>query len=121
MPATKTKMKKPAKRPVAKNGVPEAIEMTDVLTLAEAAAYLRVLEDAVVESVHREGLPGRQVGGEWRFLKSALQNWLNTPPQKNGNEAFLALAGSWKDDPYLDEMLENIYKQRGRPMLEEKE
>jgi len=118
MAATKTKgAKKPAG---AKNGVP-APEPGDVLTLAEAAAYLRVPEAAVVNSVATEGLPGRKIGGEWRFLKSSLQSWLNTPIQKTGNEAFLALAGSWKDDPYIDEMLEEIYKQRGRPMLEEKE
>ncbi len=119
--ATKTKgAKKPAKTPAVKNGVP-APEPGDVLTLAEAAAYLRVPVAAVVDSVSTEGLPGRQIGGEWRFLKSSLQSWLNTPPLKSGNEAFLALAGCWKDDPYIDEMLEEIYKQRGRPMLEEKE
>jgi hypothetical protein len=30
----------------------------------------------------------------------------------------LAIAGNWKDDPHLDEMLAEIYEQRGRPMLE---
>ena len=34
--------------------------------------------------------------------------------------AFLALSGVWKDDPYLDEMLKEIYKKRGRPMVEDK-
>lgn len=109
--------KKPAKR-TSENGIPQPPE---VMTLAEAAAYLRVSEAAVIDAAVTGGLPGRQVGGEWRFLKSSLRNWLDTPPKKTGNEAFLALAGSWKDDPYIDEMLEEIYKQRGRPMLEEKE
>src|SRR5437867_371398 len=113
MAATKTKpAKKPATRNAVKNGVPDAI---DVLTLAEAAAYLRVAEDDVVDSVHAHGLPGRQIGGQWRFLKASLQSWLNSPPQKFNKEAFLALSGIWKDDPYIDEMLKEIYKQRGRP------
>jgi excisionase family DNA binding protein len=118
MAATKTKgAKKPAKSAVAKNGVP-APDLDDVLTLAEAAAYLRVAEAAVVDSVNAEGLPGRQVGGEWRFLKSSLREWLNGPKKPAGNEAFLALAGAWKDDPDAEEMLKEIYKKRGRPMSE---
>jgi excisionase family DNA binding protein len=119
MAATKTKgAKKPAKTAAAKNGVP-APDLDDVLTLAEAAAYLRVAEAAVVDSVNTQGLPGRQIGGAWRFLKSSLQSWLNTPPRKSGNEALLALAGCWKDDPDAEEMLKEIYKKRGRPMSEE--
>ncbi len=121
MSATKTKgAKKPAKTPAVKNGVP-ASEPSDVLTLAEAAAYLRVAEAAVVGSVGTEGLPGRQIGGDWRFLKSALQDWLNTPRQPTGNEAFLAIAGKFKDDPYLEEICREAYRQRGRPMREEVE
>jgi hypothetical protein len=30
-----------------------------------------------------------------------------------------AMAETWKDDPYLDEMLKEIYCNRGRPMTEE--
>jgi hypothetical protein len=120
MAATKMKaLKKSTKRSAVQNGVPVAVESPDVLTLSEAAAYLRVAEADVVSSVNAEGLPGRQIAGEWRFLKSSLHNWLNTPPQKTGNEALLALAGSWKDDPDAEEMLREIYKKRGRPMTEE--
>jgi hypothetical protein len=31
----------------------------------------------------------------------------------------LQAAGSWKDDPYLDDMLKEIYQRRGRPMTED--
>jgi excisionase family DNA binding protein len=120
--ATKTKPgKKPPKRLAVKNGVPEPVGSADVLTLAEAAAYLRVSKGDVVNLVHTQGLAGRQIGTAWRFLKSQLQSWLSTPPQKSGNEAMLALFGSWKDDPNVDEMLRDIYKKRGRPMVEDKE
>ena len=47
----------------------------DVLTLAEAAAYLRLPESEVARLVHTQGLPGGAVGEEWRFLKTALQDW----------------------------------------------
>ena len=71
----------------------------EVLTLAEAADFLRVTPEDVVRSVGPFGLPGRQIGDQWRFLKSALQAWLATAPMPSSKEALLSLAGAWKDDP----------------------
>jgi excisionase family DNA binding protein len=119
MAAAKTKpRKKPTKGAAVKNGVPES---ADVLTLAEAAAYLRVADDEIVRLVNEQNLPGRFVGKEWRFLKSALQGWLSVPMPKPSKEAVLSAIGTMKDDPDMDEMLKEIYKQRGRPMTEEEE
>jgi excisionase family DNA binding protein len=92
-----------------------------VLTLAEAAAYLRVKEDDLQRMVWSEDFPGRKIGGEWRFLKSSLQDWLRTPIRKGSKEAIMSVVGSWKDHEDLDELLKEIYRQRGRPMLEEDE
>lgn len=92
---------------------------TEVLTLAEAAAYLRLSEADVVQLVHTQDLPGRFAANQWRFLKSAVQDWLRVPPPKPSKEAVLARIGSWKDDPYLDEELKEIYQRRGRPMTED--
>jgi hypothetical protein len=89
-----------------------------VLTLAEAAAYLRVPEAAVLREVGPDGLPGRLINGEWRFSKAALQAWLRTVPKPSSREALLSVAGAWKDDPTVDEMLKEIYRRRGRPMTE---
>ena len=89
-----------------------------MLTLAEAAAYLRVPEAELVRMVGPRGLPGRLIGSEWRFSREAVQDWLRTQPEPSSKESLLALAGAWKDDPHLDEMLRNIYKRRGRPMTE---
>ena len=93
----------------------------EVLTLAEAAAYLRLAESAVLSAIQAQGLPGRLVGGEWRLSKVAIQQWLGTglPSAETRKAAQLAVVGAWKDDPYLDEMLEEIYRKRGRPMVEE--
>src|SRR5260370_32303302 len=72
-------------------------ESIDVLTLSEAATYLRAAEADVLRLANLQELPGRQIGGEWRFLKAGLQDWLRTPPRKSGKDALLALAGAWKD------------------------
>src|SRR5438067_9111441 len=91
----------------------------EVLTLAEAAAYLRFSEADVLRLVDQQGLPARRLANEWRFLKAAIQQWLSTPPPRYSKEDQAAVIGSWKDDPYLEDMLEEIYRQRGRPITED--
>jgi excisionase family DNA binding protein len=116
MTRTKTQAAARSTKPArSKNNTPAA-EPSEVLTLAEAAAYLRVVPEAVVRMVDTQGLPGRQFGTEWRFLKAALQGWLSTP---QGSRGLLAQLGKAKDDPYLQEMLASIYARRGRPQTEE--
>jgi excisionase family DNA binding protein len=49
----------------------------EVLTLEELARLLRLPEDAV-EALARDGeLPGRRIGCEWRFVRSAVLEWLS--------------------------------------------
>jgi excisionase family DNA binding protein len=88
--------------------------LADVLTLAEAAAYLRLPETEVIRLVNYQDLPGRLAGSEWRFLKAALQEWLQKPIPRPSKEAQLAAAGMWKDDPHVEEELKEIHKRRGR-------
>lgn len=51
----------------------------EVLTLPEAAALLRLGEAAVRRAAEAEELPGRCVGGEWRFSRGALLAALGAP------------------------------------------
>jgi excisionase family DNA binding protein len=51
-----------------------------VLTLGEAAAFLRVPEDAVLALADKDALPAQKIGEEWRFLKRALADWLHDGP-----------------------------------------
>lgn len=88
----------------------------EVLTLNEAAAYLRIAEAEVLRVLEEQNLPGRLIGQEWRFLKSALQDWLRMPAVRPSKEAVLARIGSWQNDPYLEQELDEIHKRRGRPM-----
>jgi excisionase family DNA binding protein len=94
---------------------------SEVLTLEETAAYLRLPASDVLRMVHEQGLPARQLGLEWRFLKTAVQQWLSTgsPKPRSSKEALLALAGKYKDDPDLMKICEEAYQRRGRPMTED--
>ena len=92
-----------------------ALPTIDVLTLEEAAAFLRVTPQDVLQMIETQDLPGRKFGDEWRFSKSAIQHWLGNPPRKG----ILRHAGRTKGDPYAEEMLRDIYARRGRPETEE--
>lgn len=93
-------------------------DFDDVLTLTEASEYLRVSEAEVVQLATRQGLPGRRAGRDWRFLKAALQDWLKQPERSADNALFLELAGKFQDDPFLEEIVAEAYRQRGRPTTE---
>ena len=115
MPRTKpTPLKPPALPSAAPNGIGEAPE---VLTLEEAASYFRVPADAVLRMIDAEELPARRFGADWRFNKAALQAWLGAARPKRG---LLNHIGRIEDDPYAQDMLEDIYARRLRPETEQK-
>jgi excisionase family DNA binding protein len=78
--------------------------MPDVLTLREAAAYLRLSERSLYELARARRVPAAQLGGKWLFPRERLERWLSA--QADGPEAGLRpdpppiLAGS--HDPLLD-------------------
>lgn len=51
-------------------------EVPEVLTPAEAAAWLRVDEATVLELAEAGDLPGRRLAGRWRFSRAAVLEWL---------------------------------------------
>jgi hypothetical protein len=89
-------------------------ESIEVLTISEAATFVRVAEEEVLRVANLQELPGRRIGGEWRFLKAGTTDWLRTPPAKPGKVALLALAGAWKDDPGIEEIVRQAHRRRGR-------
>ncbi len=50
--------------------------ISSVLTLDEVAEYLRLPIEAVRGHAIQGLLPGNEIKGEWRFLKSAIDRWL---------------------------------------------
>lgn len=104
--------------PIPKTGRKFEGNSSEVLTLREAAAYMRVAEEDVLRLAHLQELPGRQIGSEWRFLKAGLQHWLRTPARESAKDALLALAGAWKDDPDIDEIVRQAHRRRGRQSAE---
>ena len=92
----------------------QVVESVDVLTLDEAAAFLRVSQEAVMRLVVQQALPGRQIEGQWRFLRAALADWLR---EKSGKAVLLSQAGAFADDESLAELRAAIYKDAVGPRL----
>ncbi len=53
----------------------------EILTLQEAADFLKVGRNAMSKMVNERKIPGKKVGREWRFSRQALIEWL-----KNGKQ-----------------------------------
>jgi len=53
-----------------------ANEQNDVLTLAEAAAILRVHAVTLRKRAVAWGVPHRRLGAEWRFSRKVLTAWI---------------------------------------------
>lgn len=55
----------------------DEIFLKEILTPKEAAQYLSVHVRTIYRLVKRGEIPGRKVGGSWRFKKDALDDWLS--------------------------------------------
>lgn len=53
-----------------------ALSTDEVLTIEEAASFLKVSETTVYQLTRSGELPARKVGREWRFLRQKLIEWL---------------------------------------------
>jgi len=63
------------------------MRMKEVMTPHEAAEYLSVHVRTIYRLVKNGEIPGRKIGGSWRFKKDALDQWLSIreTPSSNGN------------------------------------
>jgi excisionase family DNA binding protein len=53
------------------------IRIKEILTPREAAEYLSVHVRTIYRLAKNREIPGRKVGGSWRFKKGALDEWLS--------------------------------------------
>jgi len=68
--------------PVKKNG---AKSSEQIMTLREVATYLG-LHAMTVYKLTREGrVPAAKIGGQWRFKRDVLDEWLETQMHRNSS------------------------------------
>jgi excisionase family DNA binding protein len=75
------------------------------MTLPEVAEYLRVAEKTVQRMIRRDEIPSARVGGQWRFSRRILDEWL-AAQMDFGNPGGSAISGvEGVDVPRLSELL----------------
>ena len=52
--------------------------MEAYLTAKEAAEYLKLAERTLVRLAHEGKIPGVKIGGQWRFRRALLDEYLDT-------------------------------------------
>jgi len=60
--------------------------MKEIMTPREAAEYLSVHVRTLYRLVKNGEIPGRKIGGSWRFKKDALDEWLSIREEPSSNE-----------------------------------
>lgn len=62
----------------------------DVLTIKELAVYLKIPKSTLYKLVREGKIPSQKIGRHWRFLKGAIDRWLEDMPTdrpgSKGNE-----------------------------------
>ncbi len=54
----------------------------EVLNAEQAAQFLQIETDLVIEMAEAGRLPGRRLGSAWRFSRAALVAWLSSPEKR---------------------------------------
>jgi excisionase family DNA binding protein len=86
--------------------------LQDVLTLDEVAQYLRLPKETVERQAIQGKIPGRRIEETWRFLRKAIDQWLQS------RDVFLYQADSLSDDETLAVLRASIYAELGRSEVE---
>ena len=55
-------------------------ESDAVLTVSEVSTYLKLAESTVYRLAKEHKIPGRKVGGAWRFSRQGIDDWLAQAP-----------------------------------------
>lgn len=54
----------------------------DVLTIEELAVYLKIPKSTLYKLVREGKIPSQKIGRHWRFLKGAIDHWLEEARSK---------------------------------------
>jgi len=79
---------------------------TDIMTLGEVAAYLKLAEKTVLRLVHRRELPCFKVASQWRFRRSDIDEWIMTRIQSIHSSDLAQMIHSYRDSVPLSRILD---------------
>jgi excisionase family DNA binding protein len=89
--------------------------LPNILTLEEVADYLRLSPEIVLQEAIAGKIPGQSIGDHWRFLKSAIDEWLRS---RDSRTILLQQAGVFANDETLELIQAQIDRDRRQFTLE---
>jgi len=66
---------------------------TDIMTIREVAAYLKLTEKTAYRLAAEGKIPGFKVGGSWRFKRSDIEQWIEQKMDERGEGKRAELGG----------------------------
>ncbi len=82
--------------------------MSDLMTTKEAAEYLKLNYMTVYKLSQRGRIPASKIGGNWRFRKDLLDDWLARQATVIEGNVLVV-----DDDPAIVEMLNEVISRKG--------
>jgi excisionase family DNA binding protein len=73
--------------------------ITNILTVRQLATYLNMASVTIYRLAARGELPGTKVGGQWRFHKQAIDEWLSRKPERKRTKILVV-----DDEPQVGEL-----------------
>jgi PTS system nitrogen regulatory IIA component len=70
----------------------------DSFDIASLAAYLHMMPAQVTRLAERGKLPGRRIGGQWKFTRPEVSQWLEERMGLSGDEGLAAMEGRLRRD-----------------------
>lgn len=86
--------------------------MEELMNIKEAAGYLRLNYMTVYKLAQKRQIPAFKVGGNWRFKKDILDNWLVQNATGNSGSVLII-----DDDPMVGEILQEMVRKEGYLVL----
>jgi len=74
---------------------------TDIMTLEEVAAYLKLKPQTIYTWAQEKRIPAAKLGKEWRFRKSIIDEWYI----QHIDEKFRKVIDNWKTKQEADDEL----------------
>ncbi len=88
---------------------------SDIFTVGEVAAYLKLPISTVYRLAERRDIPGHKVGRQWRFQRAVIDEWLRKNSETRTTTILVA-----DDDDNVREVLAEALEGPGRRLLKAK-
>lgn len=80
--------------------------MPDLLTAKQVAEYLQLSQRSIYRLLERGELPATKIGGQWRFRKAAIDEWIDLHMGRLAPEELRQLSGTRDEDVRLGALID---------------